>query len=212
MVERSRPVDHDASRVIALWKDSTRGVREIPLEPGAHGVLLTICMDRATRYSADLRWPIDNSTSCYAVAVRQVRASSGGSRTLQSSPSTASSTPVLELDELTILTAWAEAVSEAAAYSPEHLGRLLAAAGAQATWRAQLGLPQPSPQLAAAMESLRRVAQAAPSSALSFDALLTAAKDGHPGETILDGVVRRALLSMLEERQTRHPTQSNDIA
>jgi hypothetical protein len=170
-------------------------------------------MDRATRYSADLRWPIDNSTSCYAVGVRQVLASTAGSGTPQSRPSTTSTTPVLELDELTILTAWAEGVSEAAAYSPEHLDRLLAAAGAQSTWRAQLGLPEPSPQLAAAIESLGRVARAAPSpaGALPFDALLSAAKEGHPGETTLDGVVRRALLSMLEERQTRHPTQSNDI-
>jgi hypothetical protein len=213
MVERSRPVGRDASRVIALWKDPTRGVREIPLEPGAHGVLLTICMDRATRYSADLRWPIDNSTSCYAVAVRQVLATSAGSGNPQSSPSTTSTTPVLELDELTILTAWAEAVSEAAACSLEYLDRLLAAAGARATWRAQFGLPEPSPQLAAAIESLGRVARAAPSSAggRPFDALLTAAQAGHPGETILDGVVRRVLLSMLEERQTRHPTQSNGI-
>ena len=49
MVERSRPHGRDASRVIALWKDPSTGVREIPLEPGAHGVLLTVCMDRATR-------------------------------------------------------------------------------------------------------------------------------------------------------------------
>jgi hypothetical protein len=148
------------------------------------------------------------------VAVRQVFASSAGSGTPQSPSSTTSTTPVLQLDELTILTAWAEGVSEAAAYSPERLDRLLAAAGAQATWRAQLGLPEPSPQLAAAIESLGRVARAAPSSAggRSFDALLTAAKEGQPGETILDGVVRRVLLSMLEERQTRHPTRSNDIA
>jgi hypothetical protein len=208
MVERSRPAGHEASRVIALWKDPTRGVREIPLEPGAHGVLLTICMDRATRYSADLRWPVDNSTSCYAVAVRQVSASNTGSGAPQS-PSTISSTPVLELDELTILTAWAEGVSEVAAYAPEHLDLLLAAAGAQATWRTELGLPELSRQLAAAIESLGRMARAAPSSsagALYFDALLTAASEGHPGETILDAVVRRALLSMLEERQTRHPT------
>ena len=32
MVERSRPPGRDASRVVALWKDPTRGVREIPLE------------------------------------------------------------------------------------------------------------------------------------------------------------------------------------
>src|SRR5262249_41697157 len=57
MVQRSRPHAHEASRVIGLWKDPARGVRELPLETGAHGVLLTVCMDRATRRSADGRWP-----------------------------------------------------------------------------------------------------------------------------------------------------------
>src|SRR6516165_9180301 len=80
MVERTRPHGREASRVIALWKDPTRGVREISLEPGAHAVLLTVAMDRATRFSADGRWPIDNSTSCSAVAVHQVWGSSDGSR------------------------------------------------------------------------------------------------------------------------------------
>src|SRR5262249_30088274 len=46
MVQRSRPVGRDASSVIAMWKDPARGIREIPLEAGAHGVLLTVCMDR----------------------------------------------------------------------------------------------------------------------------------------------------------------------
>ena len=210
MVERSRPAGRDASRVIALEKDPTRGVREIPLEPGAQGVLLTVCMDRATRYSADRRWPVDNSTSCYGVAVHQVRASSTGSGPPQSPPPTTSTTPVLELDELTILTAWAEGVSEAAAYAPERIDLLLAAAGPGATWRAELGLPEPSPRLADAIESLGRVARAAPlpAGASSFDALLTAAKEDQPGERTLDQVVRHALLSMLEERQTRQPTQT----
>src|SRR5262249_14495485 len=48
MVERSRPRGRDSSAVVALWKDPVRGTREIPLEPGAQGVLLTICGDRAT--------------------------------------------------------------------------------------------------------------------------------------------------------------------
>jgi hypothetical protein len=210
MVERSRPHDRDASRVVALWKDPTQGVREIPLEPGAHGVLLTLCMDRATRYSADRRWPIDNCTSCHGVAVHQVSGSSAGSGTPQSPSSTPSAMPVLELDELTILTSWAEGVSEAAAYAPEHVDRLLAAAAARATWRAELGLPEPSPRLAAAIESLGRLVRAAETSAggLSFDALLTAAEEDHPGETNLDQVVRHALLSMLEERETRDLTQA----
>jgi hypothetical protein len=196
--------------VIALWKDPTRGVREIPLEPGAHAVLLTVAMDRATRFSADGRWPIDNSTSCSAVAVHQVRASSARSRPPQA-PSTTPTSPVLELDELTVLTAWAEGVSEAAAYAPERIDLLLAAARPGATWRAELGLLKPSPRLAEAIAALARVARAARSraGASSFDALLTAAEEDHPGETNLDKVVRRTLLSMLEERRTRQPTEAS---
>jgi hypothetical protein len=208
MVERSRPSGAETSRVIALEKDPTRGIREISLEPGAHGVLLTVCIDRATRYSADRRWPIDNSTSAYGVAVHQVRASSSGSGPPPPPPSTASTAPVLELDELTILTAWAEGVSEAVACAPERIDRLLVAASSGATWRAELGLPEPSPRLADAIESLGRVARAAPSppGASSFDALLTTASEDRPGESTLDQVVRHALLSMLEERRTRQPT------
>jgi hypothetical protein len=212
MVQRSRPHDREASRVIAMWKDPARGVREIPLEPGAHAVLLTVAMDRATRYSADGRWPIDNSTFCSAVAVHQVRASSTGSRPRQSS-STATMAPVLELDELTILTAWAEGLSEAAAYAPERIELLLAAARSGATWRAELGLPEPSPRLADAIESLGRVAGAAslPADPPSFDALLSSAREDHPGETTLDEVVRHALLSMLEERRTRQPPEASGL-
>jgi hypothetical protein len=211
LVERSRPHGRDASRVIALWKDPTGGPREIPLEPGAQAVLLTVCQDRATRYSADLRWPAHNGTSCYPVAVYQVRAPSICSETRQSA-STTPTTPVLELDELTILTAWAEGVSEAAAYAPERVDLLLGAASAGATWRAELDLPEPSTRLADAIESLGRVARAAqsPAGASSFDALLTAAQEDHLGETALDGVARRALLSMLEERRTRQPVEARD--
>jgi hypothetical protein len=207
MVERSRPHDGEASRVIGLWKDPTRGVREIPLEPGAHGVLLTVCMDRATRFSADLRWPVDNSTACYLVAAYQVRASNAGSPTPESR-STTQTRPVLELDELSILTAWAEAVSEAAAYALERIDPLLAAARPGAAWRAELGLPEPSPRLAEAIESLGRAALL-PGGSSSFGALLNATTKDHPGETALDRVVRRALLSMLEERQTRQPTAAS---
>lgn len=213
MVDRSRPHGRDASRVIALWKDPARGVREIPLEPGAHGVLLTICADRATRYSADGRWPATNGTSCYPVAAYQVRAPSAEPETPETpqSPSTTTSMPVLDLDELTILTAWAEGVSEAAAYAPESIDLLLTAAALGATWRAELDLPEPSARLADAIEALGRVTRAAspPASASSFDAMLTAAQEDPPGETTLDEVVRRALLSMLEERRTRQPVEAS---
>jgi hypothetical protein len=204
MVERSRPPGRDLSRVVALEKDPARGVREISLEPGAHGVLLTVCMDRATRYTADRRWPVDNTTSAYGVAVQQVRAAPTGS---PPPPSQSSMSPrqMLELDELTVLTAWAEGVSETAEYAPECLDELLAAAGPDASWRTELDLPEPSPRLAAAIESLGRVVQAAPSlaDASSFATLLTTAGEDHPDDTDLDELVRHALLSTLEERRTR---------
>ena len=208
LVERSRPQGREASRAIALWKDPTAGVREIPLDPGAHAVLLTVSMDRATRYTADRRWPVDNGTFSYLVAVHQIQAPGAGSGT-QRAPSSATALPVLEAEELTILTAWAEGVSEVAAYAPERFNVLLTEARACASWRAELGLPEPSPRLADAIESLGRLTEvvAAPPGTSLFDALLTAAGEDRPDEGTLDGLVRQALLSMLEERRSRQPTQ-----
>jgi hypothetical protein len=82
--------------------------------------------------------------------------------------------------------------------------------GRGATWRAELGLPEPSPQVADAIESLGRVARAAEAltAPSPFDALLTAASEEPRGEGALDKVVRRALLSMLEERRTRQPSET----
>jgi hypothetical protein len=210
MVERSRPPGRDPSRVIALWKDSSTGVREIPLEPGAHGVLLTVTMDRATRRSADGRWPVDNGTSCCNAAVYQVRASSVGSEP----PPSRSTTPtahILETDELTILTAWAAGVSEAAAYAPERINAVLAEAQGGAAWRAAFALPEPSPRLRDAMESLGRTfrtAAVAPGTPL-FDGMLTALSKDHPDEGRLDGLVRHSLLAMLEERATRQSRRAH---
>jgi hypothetical protein len=209
MVERSRPRGRESSRVIALWKDPTKGVHEIPLEPGAHGVVLTLCMDRATRRSADGRWPVDNGTSCFDVAVQQVRASSDGSG-LSLSRSTTPIAHILGTEDLTVLTAWAEGVAEAAAYAPERIDALLAEARAGATWRAALELPEPSARLADAMESLGRVvrAAAAPAGAPQFDGMLSAVSEDRPGEGTLDGLVRHVLLAMLEERGTRRVTEA----
>jgi hypothetical protein len=204
MVERSRPHRREPSRVVALEKDPTRGIREISLEPGAHGVMVTVCMDRATRYTADRRWPVDNSTSCYGVAVHQVHAASTGSAPAPPS-SMAPAQPLLELDELTVLTAWAEGVSEAAQHAPDGIDELLAAARPGASWRTELDLPEPSPRLAAALGSLGRVTGAARSraSASWFDALLAAAGEDRPDDTELDDLVRHTLLATLEERRTR---------
>ena len=167
-------------------------------------------MDRATRYSADRRWPVENSTSTYQTAVHQVRASTAGS-TPRPSRSTPSTKPVLNTEELTILTAWAEGVSEAAAYAPR-VDALLAEAHPAETWRGELGLAEPPPRLSDALDSLTRLVggATAPAGARLFDALLAEAGEEHPGEATLDRLVRRVLLSMLEERATRHPpTRAN---
>ena len=209
MVQRSRPRGQDASPVVALWKDPSRGVREIPLEAGAQAVLLTVCMRRATRRSADGRWPVDNGTECFDVAVHQIRADAS---TLRSSrpPARTAPPPVLDGDDLTVLTGWAEAVAEALAHDPDRIAAVLADAGADAPWRTAMRLARPSAQLGDALDSLGRFALANLTSngVPPYQAMLAAAGDEPVDETPLDRMVRRALLSMLEERQTRRPAQS----
>ena len=206
MVQRSRPRGRSASPVIALWKDASRGVREIPLEDGAQAVLLTVCTDRATRRSADGRPLIDNGTACFDVAVHQVRASATGSPSPRA-PEVQAASHVLELEDLSVLTAWAEAVVEAVSYAPERITEVLADCGPRGRWRAALGLPEPSAELEGAIESMEQavgaldVAEGEPAS----EALLAAAGQDPPAEDPLDGLVRRVLLAMLEERRTRRP-------
>jgi hypothetical protein len=204
MARRCRPHGHDASPVIALWKDPSRGIREIPLETGAHGVVLSVGMSRATRRSADGRWPVENGTRCYDVAVHQLRAASAGSafrpsRTAESAP------PLLELEELTVLTAWAEAVGEILAYAPAGAADVLAQARSGAAWRAGFGLAEPSDQLGKAIDLMSQEVLANPGldGVPSFDALLSAANEDRPEEPPLEGLVRQVLRAVLEERRTR---------
>jgi hypothetical protein len=79
MARRSRPRGRDSSPIVALWKDPVMGVREIPLEDGAHGMLLTATADLAMRRSGDGRPPVENCTEFFEVGIYQVRASSTGS-------------------------------------------------------------------------------------------------------------------------------------
>jgi hypothetical protein len=206
MVERSRPHGRGVSPVIAMWKDPAKGIREIPLEPGAQGVLLTVCMDRTARRSADGRAPVDNGTHCFDVAVHQVRAGTGSPA---SKPrQTRRAKPVLQTDELTVLTAWAEAVAEVLAHAPERAPRVMAEAAPGAAWRSALGLPEPSARLATALHSMSMVAREVrpPAGTPLLDAAIAAAAEDRPGEDPLDRMVRQALLSTLEERRTREPS------
>jgi hypothetical protein len=167
-------------------------------------------MNRASRRSADGRWPVVNGTHCFDVAVHQVSASNTPSGS--TSAALLVSTPhVLEALELTVLTGWAEAVAEALAHAPERAAAVLDEARPGAPWRTTLALPEPSPRLSEAIESLDRLVRAATPSygPPTFDALLEVANVESAGESTLDGLVRRVLLSMLEERITRQPTRAD---
>jgi hypothetical protein len=204
MAQRSRPSGLDSSPVIALWKDPARGIREISLEPGAQAVLLTVCGARATRHSADGRWPVESGTHYFDVAVHQIRASDARSE----SPNSGSGSPtprVIEVDELTILTGWAEAVAEALAYTPARAQAVLADARPGAPWRLDLGIAEPSPRLSDAIDSIERALSAATPSAgaPSLDALLLAVRDAQPAESALDKLARGVLRSTLEQLCTK---------
>jgi hypothetical protein len=202
MVQRARPRGRDASSVVALWKDPARGSREIPLEAGAHAVLTSACAGGTTRRSADGRWPVDNAVHWFDVAIHQIRASTAASGS-SSLGIGITSLRMMEVEELSVVTAHAEAVAEAAAYAPERVAALLADARPSAPWRAALGIAKPSPKLSDAIESISRVVQAATHSggAPTLEALLIAVQDQHPGEQELDRFVRRVLRSTLEQRR-----------
>jgi hypothetical protein len=165
-------------------------------------------MDRATRRSADGRWPVDNGTRVFDVAVHQVSASTTGSKAAPS-PSTPPIRHLLEAEELTVLTAWAEAVAEAVAHNPERAATILADAHPGAPWRETLGLAEPSEDLGEALNRMDRVVRAVspPDGTTSFT-MASALRNDRPGETDLDGLVRRVLLAMVEQRATRQPEQA----
>jgi hypothetical protein len=209
MVQRSRPHRREVSPIIALVKDSATGFREIPLETGAHGVVLTICMDRATRRSADGRWPLDNGTRAFCAAVHQIRPSNTGS---QPAPPRADAPTQhhLDVEELTVLTAWAEAAAEAVAHAPERASAVLSEGRSGAGWRRALGLEEPSQQLDAAIDSMGKAVHTAtpPGNPRTLEALADGLRDDRSDEQDLDGLVRRVLLAMIEERGTRQPQRS----
>jgi hypothetical protein len=64
---------------------------------------------------------------------------------------------VLESQELTILTSWAEALAEALTFAPERIEAVPANGHTGAAWRTSLGLAEPSPQLEQAIESIDEV-------------------------------------------------------
>jgi len=206
MARRSRPGRHDPSPVIALWKEADGGAREIPLEPGSHAVLLTVAGDVATRRSADQRRPADTGASIFYVAIHQIRAADADEESPRARPSRTPLPPALDIDDLTILTGWAEAVAETLAYAPHQTMPLLKAAGADASWRGSLGLLEPPAPVAHAIEALERDVQSSiveGQSTPTFDAVLAATQTSQPEESALDGLSRRVLRSILDQLRSR---------
>jgi hypothetical protein len=205
MACRSRPGRHDPSTTIALWKEPAEGAREIPLEPGAQAVLLTICGDIATRRSADGRRPADTGASVFDVAIHQIHAAEGDEGAPGARLPTRAVPPALDVDDLTILTGWAEGVAETLAYAPHQTLPLLGKAGADAPWRRALGLLEPPAPVSRAIEALKRVVQSSieGQSTPTFEAVLAATQSPHLEEPALDSLARRVLRSTLDQLRSR---------
>ena len=145
IVQRCRPHGQDASPLVGLWKDPVRGLREIPLESGAQGVLVTVCGDRATRHCCDCCYPVDNVTERFAVNVHQTRVDPAKLPLSNFQP-----TPVVPraLEAMNSPSLWVgrRRCAEAVVYDPECVEALLADAQGSTQWRAKLGIPEPSPR------------------------------------------------------------------
>ena len=208
MARRSRPRGRDASPAIALWKDPVRGSREIALEAGAQGVLVTASADITTRRSGDGRDIVNNCTQIFDVGVYQVQAASEGSNF--ASPGAAVPTgTALTAEELTVLTSWAEAVAETLAAVPEHVDAVLTDSRPGASWRTELGLAEPSTRLSEAIDSMSRSVPAAMAgtAGASVDEVLASTRVPRPGEGELDRLARAVLQSAIEQRQLRRARQ-----
>ena len=209
MAQRCRPNGLDSVPVVALWKDPVRGVREIPLEPGAQGVLLTVCGDRSTRRTADGRWPVDNASHHFDAAVYQVRAANAP-RGASNSQFERLAPSVLEVGELTVLTGWAQAIAEALAGAPGYIDTLLANANPNAPWRTALQVAEPSQRLTEALSSLGRAIHAVtpPGDTPTTDALLSSCREERLDERGIDRLVRGVLRCALEQLRTRQTMET----
>jgi hypothetical protein len=118
--------------------------------------------------------------------------------------------PLLEVEELTVLTGWAEAAAEALAHAPERASSVLADARSDAGWRATLGLAAPSEKLGEAIDCMREAIRAAspPAGPSALETIASGLREDRPAEQELDGLVRRVLLAMIEERSTRQPARA----
>ena len=195
MATRSQPQGMPPSRVIAMWKDPVRGVREIPIDPGAQGVLLKAVVDRSARYAADGRQPADDVTDFYIAGVHQLRAEPDSGQPPVTAPALAEAP--LPTRDLSVVSAWAQALADAVSGGRSAINTVLDAARPDAPWRADAGLTAPTGVLATALDALVRLSRdALASSGESVpawrDFMARMSADG------IDDVARVSLIAALE--------------
>jgi hypothetical protein len=139
-------------------------------------------------------------TEYFDVAVCQIRAGPAESSLSGAQPTTVAPR-ALESDELTILTGWAQALSEALVYDRESVEALLAHAQGNSPWRAKLGIPDPSPQLSKAIYFIGKGVRAVASlnGDLTLNAVHISLLEDGSAEDALDRLARRVLRSTLEQ-------------
>jgi hypothetical protein len=211
MAQRSRLPAQTPSPMVALWKSPGQQAREIPLHPGAQGILLSASARHAVRRSFDGRRPGHNGSEFSGVSVRQIRACRAGIAPPHS-PAGSPSGPLLTASELTILTSWAEALAETLAVAPNRIETLAADAQAGAPWRSDLRICEPSASLRHAISGIFQAAQttAATAGHSPPDTALLEAHGTEPGQPPLDRLARATLLSALQQRQARQADQGRD--
>jgi hypothetical protein len=204
MAQRSRPPGLDPSPVVALWQSPGQPVREIPLQRGAHGILLSATVGPAVSRSYDGRRPGHDGIEFSGVSAHQIRASGAGMQPLHALAGPPPG-PTLTADELTILTSWAEAMAEALVFAPASIEALAADAQPGAHWRAELRVCDPSPPLRQAINRMARAARTAVAAGDDppLDTALLAAKDSQPDQSALDRQACAVLRSALQQRRTR---------
>lgn len=142
--------DRPASSVVALWKDNARGQREIELEDGAQGILLSLERHRAMRRAADGRAPQLNSSELGISAITQLRAAAADRQ-----PAAAEAElQVLSPADRTVLLSWSDALAHVRATDPRTAESVIAEARPAAGWRSKLGLERPAGALAEALDML----------------------------------------------------------
>jgi hypothetical protein len=211
MTQRSRPPGCSPSRVVALWSGPGPVASEIPLDPGAHGILLSATVGHAVRRSFDGRRPGHDGSEFSGVSVHQIRASGTSTEPRRAAggpaPRPGLTRPSLTPDELTILTSWAEAMAEALAFAPASTEELAADAQPGARWRGGLHVCEPSPRLSYAINAMAQIARTAVAAGGNppLETALIAADDGQPDQSALDRLARAVLRSALQQREAGLP-------